>query len=171
MPNYQNGKIYKIYCLNGNIDDVYYGSTIQALSKRIGEHRSKYKIKKTASGINTSGILFGKYGIENCIIELVENYPCNTIEELLSREGYYQKNNHCVNKKISGRTNKEYYENTKDDRHKTSNEYYQKNKEILTEKHICECGGRYTTKNKKTHIKTKNHILAILDSGKNLNDI
>ena len=31
-------------------------------------------------------------------IELVENYPCNSKEELEKKEGEYIKNNECVNK-------------------------------------------------------------------------
>ena len=41
MPNYQNSKIYTIRC---KTDDslIYVGSTIQPLSKRMVEHRSKH---------------------------------------------------------------------------------------------------------------------------------
>ena len=41
MPNYQNGKIYKI--INDENDLVYYGSTTVPLWQRIGNHRKQYK--------------------------------------------------------------------------------------------------------------------------------
>ena len=42
--------------------------------------------------------------MENCKIELVENYACNSKEELNAREGFYIQNNECVNKLVAGRT-------------------------------------------------------------------
>ena len=45
--------------------------------------------------------------MENCKIELVENYPCNSKEELTAREGFYIQSNECVNKLVAGRTQRE----------------------------------------------------------------
>ena len=125
VKDYQKGKIYKIYSLNGTAEDVYYGSTTQTLSRRMAKHRTDHKAKRTC----TSCILLNKY--DDCIIELVENYPCNSIEELNAREGYYHRNNPCVNKCIAGRTRKEYTEDNKEQ----IKEYYEKNKEHLKEQH------------------------------------
>lgn len=112
--DYSKSKIYKI--TDKGYNECYYGSTIQPLSKRIGKHRSDYKRYKEGKQNNslTSFILFDKYGLENCKIELVEEVECKTKEELHQREGFYIKNNECVNKVIAGRTWKEYY---KDNRH------------------------------------------------------
>ena len=63
---------------------------------------------KTHKSFYSSFILFAKYGIENCKIELVELYPCESREELKRREGYWIKNETCVNKCVAGRTNQEY---------------------------------------------------------------
>ena len=41
MPDYQNGKIYKI--LNNIDGDIYVGSTINALSHRMAQHRCDMK--------------------------------------------------------------------------------------------------------------------------------
>ena len=41
MNKYQNGKIYKI--TSKQTDDVYIGSTIQELNKRLIHHKAKYK--------------------------------------------------------------------------------------------------------------------------------
>ena len=156
MPDYQNGKIYKIEpIVHHDPEDVYYGGTIQPLSKRMVGHRSNFKIQRDFPC--NSIILFKKYGLENCKIELIELFPCNSIEELNAREGYYIRNNDCINKKIAGRTRVEYYNDNRDRDLETSKKRYTKDKDRLTEKHNCECGGSYTTKNKLTHEKTKKH--------------
>ena len=134
---YSKSKIYKI--TNVGCDECYYGSTVQPLSKRMGQHREKYRLYKDGKGNNiTSFILFDKYGLENCKIELVETYECKTKEELYQREAYYIKNNECVNKTIPGRTKKEYYEDNKDqikEKNKEyQKEYYESNKDQIKEK-------------------------------------
>ena len=96
MNRYENGKIYKITDIGYN--KTYVGSTCESLSKRIERHRAKYnnyKTGKTNSKISVFDI-FDEFGIENCKIELIENYPCNCKEELLRREGHYIKNTDCV---------------------------------------------------------------------------
>lgn len=115
MPNYQNAKIYVIQAG----DDKYYGSTCQTLANRMAKHRTAYKAKTT-----TSHLLFNKYGIENCTIELVEEFPCNSVEELTAREAFYIRNNKCVNKCIPCRTQKEYYQDNKE----VYKKYYQDNR-------------------------------------------
>jgi hypothetical protein len=98
MPDYKLGKIYMIYSIE-NPEDRYYGSTTQPLSKRFYGH--------TKENTSTSKLLFEKYGVDGCKIELVEDFPCETKEQLCAREGHYIRTNICVNKKISGRTSKE----------------------------------------------------------------
>ena len=63
MINYQNGKIYKI--INENNDIVYIGSTTQPLSHRYTKHKHKAPNHK---------------------IILIENYACNSKEELCMKE-------------------------------------------------------------------------------------
>ena len=111
--DYSKGKIYKIECLSGDADEIYIGSTTkQFLSQRITKHREDYKIwlenKKTK--YLTSYIIFEKYGLENCVITLIENVNATTLNELQAREAYYIRHLTCVNKNIPGRTRKEYNE-------------------------------------------------------------
>jgi len=120
MPDYQNGKIYKIYSYEN--DEVYYGSTCDTLSRRIVGHRTNYKKYKEGKGNYITS--FKILELTSAKIELVENYPCNTKEELLQREGYYIRTYDCVNKRIAGRTQQEY-----------KKEYYEQNKEYITEYH------------------------------------
>ena len=141
---YQRGKIYKIVDNGYNL--IYYGSTINLLCQRIGTHRGNYKKYLNNKSNNVSLYnMFDEYGIENCKIELVENYPCNNKEELLKREGYYISNNECINKLIAGRTQKERYELNKEHILKKAKENYEKKKELKKEKQK-----QYYEKNKDT---------------------
>jgi len=149
--DYANGRIYKIEPIcEHDENEVYYGSTCQLLCKRMDSHRSNYKSWKNGNRAKTfSYELFEKYGIENCKIYLVELYPCETKEELLAREGYYIKNNKCVNRMVAGRTQKQYYEehrvtinerqkkyafDNKDKIKEYNDEYRQNNKEFIAER-------------------------------------
>ena len=98
---YTTGKIYKI--VNVGYDMCYYGSTIQELSNRMSTYRAQYKRFLSSGGTNISVYrIFEKYGVENCKIELVESYACKNRSELESREGFYIRNNNCVNKIAPG---------------------------------------------------------------------
>ena len=120
MPNYQQSKIYRI--VNDSMPGkVYYGSTTQPLSVRMGKHRSL----STKNSIVTSKQLFE---IGKPEIVLVENHPCNTKEELLKRERYYIENNNCVNKQIPGRTKEEWYQDNKQKLSAKHKQYYENNK-------------------------------------------
>ena len=130
--DYSKGKIYKI--TDVAYTECYYGATIQPLSKRMGVHRSNYKAyKEEKCAIATSFILFDKYGVDNCKIELVEEIECKSKEELHQREAYWIRNNNCVNKNIPGRTDKEYREDNKEKLKEYNKEYREQNKEKLKE--------------------------------------
>ena len=58
--------------------------------------------------------LFNEYGVENCKIELLEYFPCDTLQELERREGEHIRNNESVNKVVAGRTKQESYHDKKD---------------------------------------------------------
>ena len=135
MVIYQNGKIYKIEDLAGEM--CYIGSTTKDyLSKRMVEHRSHYKQWKNGTAGNVSVFtLFEKYGIDRCKIVLVELYPCDTRDELLKREAYHIKNMDCINKYIPIRTKeeqieykKQYYQDNRDDQISYTRQYYQDHK-------------------------------------------
>ncbi len=121
MPDYQKGKIYKLYSVS-NEELVYYGSTIQELSVRLAGHVRDYKNNTTCK--SKFVIDAGDYKME-----LIENYPCVNRGQLERREGEFTKNNVCVNKIIVGRTKKEYYEDNKEAILKHNKQYCQNNKE------------------------------------------
>ena len=161
MPDYKNGKIYKVWSPEG--DDIYIGSTVQPLYKRFHTHK-----------VNTScrsKILFEKY--DDVRIELIECVPCDNKEQLTKKEGEYIRNNNCVNKQIAGRTMKEYCkeyrENNKDKISEYKKEWHENNKEKIKEKMkeysqkkiTCVCGRTITLNHKARHERSKFHQDAI----------
>jgi Uri superfamily endonuclease len=127
MTNYQNGKIYKI--TGGG--QTYYGSTVQTLERRMYRHRGKRNC--------TARLIID---LPDCKSEIIEYYPCNSKAELELREGWYIRNNACVNYQIAGRTRAEYYQDnsekrkiyldaTRDRRLKNMLEYCENNKEEI----------------------------------------
>jgi len=103
---YENGKIYKI--VDNTNGDIYIGSTIQTLKKRLHAHKTSFRLyneNKINSTTNSHFILLnGDYKIE-----LLEKYPCNSKKKLEIKEREYIENNVCINKCIPTRTSKEYY--------------------------------------------------------------
>jgi len=134
MVNYQEGKIYKIVS-NTDDDICYVGSTTKKyLSQRMTKHKSDYKRWKNGKANKVSSYeLFEKYGIENCKIELLEIFPCNSKDELTKKEGDHIRALNCVNKKIAGRTIKEYYDENKDTILEYGKIYYDENKDTILE--------------------------------------
>lgn len=94
MLDYQNGKIHKIVCNVTGL--VYIGSTCRTLQQRLANHVSNYNcyLNGTRRYIATSCKIFANDDNE---IILIENYPCNSKTELLSRERYYTQLIPCVN--------------------------------------------------------------------------
>jgi hypothetical protein len=91
MPDYTKSKIYKIIANTEDEYRPYIGSTTREyLSQRLVQHRGHYNCYKNGKGALVASFkLFDKYGIENCEIVLIENYPCATKDELRARERYW----------------------------------------------------------------------------------
>ena len=104
----------------------------------MAKHRYKYKIYTTSGEhIKVSCYdIFDEYGIENCTIELVEYFSCETKDELFRREGetkekkretdklYYEKNKQAIQAKA-----KQYRDDNKEKKQQKHKEYYEKNKQ------------------------------------------
>jgi hypothetical protein len=118
MPiDYKKGKIYKI--VNTENNNIYYGSTIQPLHKRLNEHRNKH------NNCMSKNLCVDLY---NCSIVLVENFECNSKEELLMRERFYIENNVCVNKIKRPIVSKEEQRQREDEWHKNKGVEYNREK-------------------------------------------
>ena len=133
---YANGKIYKITDIGYN--KCYIGSTVQPLCKRMEGHRTNFKQFMMGKTLFTTSFgLFEEYGIENCKIELIEEFPCDTKEQLLKQEGYYIRHTECVNKTVPDRTkkesNQEYYLLKRAKLIEQNRQHYEKNKAEIAE--------------------------------------
>ena len=170
MVNYDNGKIYMISAIDA-VDgdgDVYIGSTTkQYLSQRMDCHRRDYVQWKKGNikvhKINSFDI-FDKHNVNNCRIILLETFPCQSKDELTSREAYFIRSMKCVNKIIPHRTRAEYKEDNRDDIRQKYMDYYDINKESIKRKRkeigdvICECGTSISRHNLLRHQKLQKHI-------------
>ena len=127
MPDYKQSKIYTITRENY----IYIGSTTLLLKYRFSLHQTQ----KTCS--------MYKYINENYDgnwnewkIKLYENYPCNNKKELDRKEGdiiRLFKNDityNVINKRIEGRTTKEWIEDNEEHFIKTRKKYHNNRKEI-----------------------------------------
>ena len=153
MPNFQLGKIYSIR--SHQTDEVYIGSTIETLSRRLSKHKQDYTGYKNEKRRYITSFKILAY--PDYYIELVENYPCADKGELTRREGQIIRETDCVNKVIPDRTKAEWRLDNKDRIKEQYARYYQNNKEITKVKNNCACGGKFTSINRSQHFKTKKH--------------
>jgi len=87
MPDYSQGKIYKIVVETEENYKPYIGSTILSLSMRMANHRQDYtKWKNGKKNMTASAILFEKFGIDKCKIILIKLFPCSSKDELMMEE-------------------------------------------------------------------------------------
>ena len=99
MIDYQKSKIYKIVC--NNTGKQYIGSTSRKfLSYRLQDHKRDFE---RGTKITSKEIIAGG----NYDIILIENYPCNSKDELHKRERHFIETLECVNKCVPTRTKKE----------------------------------------------------------------
>ena len=183
ISKYDSGKIYKI--VNNQNSDIYVGSTTMELEQRMIKHKCDAKQRPNLSKFYT---YMNEIGINNFDIELLEEYPCETKEELLIREGELIKKFGNLNQRIEGRTeedkkeygrqwkqnnrdriNQQRNERRKENPEKTREEYKkhgalyrERHRDRLNEKAStkidCECGGKYTLSHKAEHMNSKKHL-------------
>ena len=174
MPNYQEGKIYKVFTSINN--DLYIGNTTQTLSYIMKEHRADCKIRPHLPLYKA----MVEYAKAYFYIELLEKHPCNDKLELDRKEGEYIRSlNPVMNQMIPGRGPKEryvdnkerfkqYYQDNEENIKEQMKENYQDNKEKIKERMrehakrtkemvTCECGCELTKRGLKQHIATKKH--------------
>jgi len=133
--SYQKACIYKIWSLE--TDKIYIGSTCDMI-KRWNNHKSTYKKWKDNKSIKicSSNILFDMVGVENCKIEWIKDFPCNSKKELNKEEGRMQRHfkDLLVNKLEAGRTFKQLYQDKKEEIKERNIQYYQNNIEKIKER-------------------------------------
>lgn len=173
-----NAKIYKIIPKeNGDNGDIYYGSTTHKwVCHRFTVHKNEFKrynAKLEGTHRLTSFNLFEKYGVENCKIELVEQFEYENKKEILEKERFYIDNNECINRCTPGKTpqeyHKEWYEKNKDSQLEKNKEYRKTNiekcKAQKSQDYNCDCGCIVSWGKQWEHKKSKKHLalLALKD--------
>ena len=122
MVNYKLSKIYKLVC--NNTGKQYIGSSCQGrLCSRLTGH-----VRKSNTCRSREIIEGGNYEIL-----LIENFPCDSKDELHKRERYFIENLDCINKVIPTRTYQEYYDQNKSYILEQKKKYYKNNREQLIE--------------------------------------
>lgn len=156
MPDYSQGKIYAIRCIDTG--RIYIGSTCCSLELRLRKHKNKMQSYIRHNNMprlfNTSfSILLGG----NYSIYLLEEYPCQNLNELLLRERHYIETMPCINKMVPIRS--------EDERQviefNRKKKWIERNRERLTQIIQCECGVSYQYRCKWGHIKSAKHCLAL----------
>jgi hypothetical protein len=126
MPNYSDGKIYKIVC--NTTGKCYIGSTAQKnVNNRLSTHKSNYK--DYLKGKRHYGTVYDVLEGDNYEMTLVEICECENKYELLKRERHHIENNECVNKIVPSRTPGQYYEDHKTDIKIKRKQWLEENKE------------------------------------------
>lgn len=166
--DYKNGKIYTIR--SHQTDKIYIGSTTQPLSKRLSCHKANYKnyLDGKKNYITSYDII--QYG--DAFIELLEECPCETKDQLHKREGEcIRKEPNCVNKYVAGRTQKEYREEHKDFYNTYNHSYYKDNRDKIKEqnKQYYKDNSEYVIKRQTSY--TKDNIEKIKDYRKKYYEI
>ena len=93
------GKIYKIYNPEGDANDIYIGvTTLEFLCRRLYQHCVAYKKKAYNLSVYE---LFDKYGVHNCIIELIKEVEVENRSDLDRIESEYIRNTICVNRRCN----------------------------------------------------------------------
>ena len=177
----------KIYCIRNTIDnDIYVGSTCQPLSKRMAKHRNrtnevKYKHIRLYNKMN-------EHGVGSFYIELIEDCPCESVEQLRRREGHFIREVGTLNSKVSGRTKKEWELENDDHIKQQKREWRAANKEHIAQKdkeykkqpwvkekmkitYVCECGIKCLISNKPKHLRSKRHQKYEADKQITINDV
>jgi|SRR5277367_421010 len=130
MVNYQTSKLYTITSESTNF--VYVGMTTKVLSNRLGQHKVDYKLYKKGTRNFSPCYEIMKFHVVR--ITLLENYPCNSKDELISRQMYWiTKTPYCINLHFDAAIN---------------------NSPIIK----CICGKQYYESNKKRHLRSFDHL-------------
>jgi hypothetical protein len=86
LKDYSKSMIYKIEPIGEHEEhEIYFGSTTKKyLSQKFSGHRGAYKEWKNGNSRSyvSSCILFDKYGVDQCQILLIEDFPCKNVNEL-----------------------------------------------------------------------------------------
>ena len=144
--NFMNSKIYKI--TNDFNNEVYIGSTCNALNKRFSQHKCNAIKSKTKQDYPLYKLM-NEIGSDRFRMDLIEEWEAKDKQEIRQKEGKYIRDMGTINKRVAGRTIQEYQEDNKEkyqeikkksaEKHKEANtirkkQWYEDNKQKVLEK-------------------------------------
>ena len=178
---YETAKIYRIDSQAGGV--CYIGSTIHSLQRRFGQHRSRW-----VSHLNGKSNFISSFDVlehGDAVISLIEDYPCDSKDQLVAREAHHIRrqsaaNLRCVNRSIPGRSMAEWYQDNRERQLAQSNQYRADNlaecmervrqynrahKDEIARKRAepyrCQCGATVKTCGILSHERSKKHRLIV----------
>ncbi len=115
-----------IYMIESKLLNLSYVGSTRYIHKRLQQHKTAYN----SYSVNKKGNYYSVFDVINApdveIIE-IEKIVYQNVKELKSREAFYIRTIRCVNKNISGRNMKQYYQDKKENYKR----YYERNKARL----------------------------------------
>jgi hypothetical protein len=180
--DYQNCVIYKLVCSDINVTDTYVGHTTHFRERKSKHKSSCNNVNDKSYNLKVYQFIREHGGFENWSMIEMEKISCKDTNEACKRERYWIENLRAtLNSNIPTRTDtekteyaQEYYQANSSNKIREHNKqtyqvnsnkikekskiYYQANAETLKAVTNCDCGGKYTHKNKSRHFKTDLHI-------------
>ena len=131
MRDYKQGKIYTIRCKY--VDSlIYVGSTVERLCVRMARHRASSKRYECMDYRLYQEV--NKTNWDDWFIELYEDCPCESKEQLNKREGQIIREIATLNKRVAGRTKQEYYLENAARLNENKKQYRRENAERIKER-------------------------------------
>ena len=159
--DYSNTIMYKIVCKDLNVKELYVGHTVN-FRMRKNKHASDcvYEMSKNYN-LKIYKYIRENGGWSNWEMIEIEKYNCNDGNEARARERYwFEELQAKLNMTYPQRTSSEY-----------SKAYKQQNLEkirlLKNQKHDCECGGSYTSKNRAVHMRSLKHETYLTSPSRN----
>ena len=130
--NYNNSVIYKICCNDVAITDIYVGSTT-SFQKRKSQHKCACNNENNRNHkYYVYDFIRGRDGWDNWSMIVEEDFPCDSKNQLHTRERYHVENLHAtLNKYIPTRTHQEWYEDNAEHIKEYQKDYYKDNTEHI----------------------------------------
>ena len=154
------GSIYQI--TNEDESIVYIGSTTETIERRWSKHKAIYKrwLQGKAGGYSIF-YHFKEHGIEQFSISLISQHEIDDRKQLLEFEQLtIDRTENVCNTQIAYRSEEQKLEKLEQKR-EYNREYNRSNRDAISAKRSvkcdCECGGKYTLRDKAKHKKTKKH--------------
>jgi hypothetical protein len=182
MPNYAHSVIYKLVCLQPEVEDMYIGSTTNATARAYNHRNHCTRPTDRSYSYPVYTFIREHGGWANWSMAIIEQYPCATKVELETRERYHVEQLHpSLNVSIPTRPHSEWRTEHKEQLAAYSRQYHEANKEAIAERHrryrevnrealnqrqkawsvrqvICPCGASIAAGSQSKHIKSKRHV-------------